>query len=75
MSCYTRHLGGLMQEMKLEDNKGNRQRLDLALREFLGYAPSDDCPMIWTEVKRYLADPELKKKLLAKVQHIMEVSP
>jgi hypothetical protein len=74
MSCYTRHLTGMMGELGLEDTKVNRKRLDEALREFLGYALNDDCPFIWKEIQRYLADPDLKPKMLEKIQQRLEVS-
>ncbi|MEI6309272.1 MAG: hypothetical protein WCP58_06505 [bacterium] len=74
MSCYTRHLGGVMAEVGLEDNKENRKRLDIILREFLGYALTDECPLVWKEIQRYLADPVLKMKMLEKIQRRMEVS-
>ena len=74
MSCYTRHLGGVMAEVGLEDNKENRKRLDIILREFLGYALTDECLLVWKEIQRYLADPVLKMKMLEKIQRRMEVS-
>jgi len=74
MSCYTRHLGAVMAEVGLEDNKENRKRLDLILREFLGYALTDECSLVWKEIQRYLDDPFLKMKMLEKIQRRMEVS-
>ncbi len=74
MSCYTRHLGGIMAEVGLENTKENRKRLDTILREFLGYALTDECPLVWKEIQRYLADPDLRKKMLEKIQRRLEVS-
>jgi hypothetical protein len=74
MSCYTRHLAGLMSEMGLEDTKGNRKRLDTSLREFLGYSLTDECPLVWREIQRYLADPDLKTIMLERIRQRLEVS-
>jgi hypothetical protein len=49
MSCYTRHLGEVMELMGLEDTRENKKLLDEKIRRVLGTdAP---CPDIWKQVK------------------------
>jgi hypothetical protein len=72
VSCYTRHLGGLMEEIGLPDAPKNRTLMDRLLREILGYSAQDECSLVWTELKRWLADPNLKEELLRKIKPKLE---
>jgi len=72
VSCYIRHLKGLMEEIPLSETKENKKRLDLAIREILGYSSKEDCPLVWQELKRWLADQSLKAELMIKLRKKLE---
>ncbi len=74
MSCYTRHLGDLMGEAGLANTRENRQLVDRWLREILGYSATDECRIVWQEVKRWLTDPSLKQEMLRKLKQKLEES-
>ncbi|MHB8918120.1 MAG: hypothetical protein ACYC4H_08855 [Desulfocucumaceae bacterium] len=71
MSCYLRHLKGVMSRAGVEpSDKGQRRAVDLAVREIVG-AGDIPCGQVWKTVKEWIADPareellvsELKRKL------------
>lgn len=72
MTCYIRHLKGLMEKIALPDTKESRKLLDKAIREVLGYSPQEECPFVWQELKRWLKDPELENELTLKLMRKLE---
>ncbi|MBF4509719.1 MAG: hypothetical protein ISP10_04455 [Aeromicrobium sp.] len=50
MTCYMRHLGWLFRVLELENDAGNRHRLDRAIKSALGLRADAPCP----EVNAYL---------------------
>lgn len=72
MTCYIRHLKGLMEKIALPDTKESRKLLDKAIREVLGYSPQEDCPLVWQELKRWLKEPELENELILKLKQKLE---
>ena len=74
MSCYTRHLGDLMVEVGIAHTKENRKLIDLWLREILGYSTTDECQLVWREVKRWLTDASLKQEMMRKLKQKLEES-
>lgn len=51
MTCYMKHLGWLFRVLELENDAGNRHRLDRAIKAALGLPPDAPCE----EVKAYLS--------------------
>ena len=72
MTCYIRHLKGLMEKIALPDTKESRKLLDKAIREVLGYSSREDCPFVWQELKRWLEEPRLEKELILKLKQKLE---
>ncbi|MRS11983.1 MAG: hypothetical protein EG823_02795 [Actinobacteria bacterium] len=50
MTCYMRHLGWMFSVLDLENDAGNRHRLDRAIKQALELAPDAPCE----EVNAYL---------------------
>ena len=73
MSCYTRHLEGLFQEVGIEDTKANRKDIDSHIRATLGMKEKH-CPTVWKEVKTRLNDVERRKDLVASLRERMGVA-
>ena len=51
MSCYMRHMAGLMDALELENEVSNRKRGDMAVRSSLGMADHVHCPEVWAAIK------------------------
>ena len=69
MSCYTRHLDGLLREAGIEPTKPNRRRVDVMLRVMLRrLTGEDDCPQVWRRVKALVADPCGREELASKLR-------
>lgn len=43
MTCYLRHMGWLFRVLDLENDVGNRHRLDRAIKSALGLSPTAGC--------------------------------
>lgn len=56
MTCYMRHMDWLFDELGLESDKKQRQRVDAALRQVLGMPPDAHCPEVWASIKRLSED-------------------
>ncbi|MCL2337647.1 MAG: hypothetical protein FWC60_09530 [Firmicutes bacterium] len=64
MSCYLRHLGGVMEKAGVTPaTKEERRRVDRAVREIVGIADAK-CPEVWREVKKQLQEPAGEEKLV-----------
>ncbi len=50
MTCYMKHLGWLFRVLELDNDAGNRHRLDRAIKDALGLAPDAPCD----DVEAYL---------------------
>lgn len=62
MSCYTRHLGDLFALAGIENTKENRKRADGFIQEIIAMK-EEGCPVVWREVKTWLADPDKSLEL------------
>lgn len=51
MTCYMRHLGWMFRVLELDNDAGNRHRLDRAIKAALGLASDAPC----SEVEAYMA--------------------
>lgn len=50
MTCYMRHMGWLFRVLEIENDAGNRHRLDRAIKKSLGLPGDAPCP----DVNAYL---------------------
>lgn len=72
MSCYLRHLKGVMARAGVEPgNKEARKAVDQAVREItdVGDVP---CNQAWKTVKEWLADPARESLLVVELQRRMK---
>jgi hypothetical protein len=51
MTCYMRHMGWLIEQLGVSDDKVGRRDLDRALRSVLDLPDSAHCPEVWSAVK------------------------
>jgi hypothetical protein len=63
MTCYIKHLGGIMRRAGAENSFENKQMLDRIIRQALGMEKAD-CPEVWKKVKAIMfgGDAERKKR-------------
>jgi hypothetical protein len=66
MSCYTRHLSDIFEELSIEEDKDNRKRMDKSIRRIL--KTDKPCPEVWKKLKTILADEKKKKDLVGKLK-------
>lgn len=69
MTCYQRHIGSLFDTLGLDYDKGNRKRVDAAIREILGLGPSATCPEVWSGIKALSGDE--REALSARVAELL----
>jgi hypothetical protein len=55
LTCYFRHLGFVFEQAGIVVTKENRKELDCVLRGLVG---GDDCPSVWRQIKKRLAEDE-----------------
>ena len=68
MSCYMRHLTGMLAEAGIEVTPQNRKRLDEAIHEAVGVAYKD-CPSTWRTLKEnVLGDDEKRRAFFIKLK-------
>lgn len=68
MSCYLRHLKGIMQQAGVEPtHKEERKAVDLAVREIVGTGPGP-CNEVWKTIKLWLSEPGRDQILVAELQ-------
>jgi len=66
MSCYLRHLDGLLMQAGIEPTKPNRRQVHLVLRRLTG---EQHCPQVWQRVKALVADPCGREELASKLRN------
>jgi hypothetical protein len=57
LTCYFRHLEGLLKKAGIAVTAENRKQLDKVIHELVG-VDYKDCPNTWRQVKLRLADDE-----------------
>lgn len=69
MSCYFRHLKGILIEAGIEVNPGNKKQIDQAIHDIVEVAYKD-CHATWKKLKREILDDEQKRRdFVAKLQN------
>ena len=51
MTCYLRHMGWLFRVLDIENDPGNRHRLDRAIKNALSLPPDAPCPDVNAHLK------------------------
>jgi len=71
MTCYLRHMGWMFRVLDLENDAGNRHRLDRAIKHALGLAPDAPCD----DVEAYLEalSGEEQFELIDELEHQLSV--
>ena len=57
MTCYFRHLDDVFKKAQIEVTSENRQKIDRIIHDMVG-TKYKDCPGVWREVKKCLAEDE-----------------
>ncbi len=55
MSCYFRHLQGILKEAGIEVTSTNRKQIDQAVHKIVGVTYKD-CPAVWRKLKQEQRD-------------------
>lgn len=65
MTCFIGHMRkkGIFAEMGIEVGKGDAKQTQEKISAIVGL-PGAGCPLVWKEVKNWLADPVKKRKLI-----------
>lgn len=67
MSCYFRHLKGILEEAGIGIAPGNRKEIDQAFHQIVGVAYKN-CPATWKRLKQEMLGDEQKQELAQKLQ-------
>ena len=68
MSCYMRHLTGMLAEAGIEVTLQNKKRVDEAIHEAVG-VNYKDCPTTWKALKQnVLSDDEKRRDFFKKLK-------
>jgi len=68
LSCYLRHLKGILSEAGIKVTGENRARVDEAFHRVTG-VPEGECPATWKKLKAdWLTTPEKKRALAAELR-------
>ena len=69
MSCYFRHLKGMLSEAGIEVNPSNRKQIDRAIHDIVGITYKD-CPTTWKKLKQeIIGDEEKRQDFIKKLQN------
>ena len=61
MSCYLRHIKGILEEAGIEVNPENRKQIDQAIHQAVG-VDYKDCPATWKRLKQEVMTDEQKRQ-------------
>ena len=61
MSCYLRHITGILDEAGIHTSRENRQQIDQAIHQIVGVTYKN-CPTTWKKLKEELAGNEQKRR-------------
>jgi hypothetical protein len=65
MSCYFRHIKGILDEAGIEVTPGNKKQVDQAIHQAVGVAYKD-CSATWRKLKQEISSDEGKRRDLVK---------
>lgn len=61
MSCYLRHIKGILEAADIKVNPGNRKQVDQAIHQAVG-VDYKDCPATWKRLKQEIMTNEQKRQ-------------
>jgi len=61
MSCYFRHIKGILEEAGIEVTPGNKKQIDRAIHQAVG-VDYKDCPATWKRLKQEVMTDEQKRQ-------------
>jgi len=67
MSCYLRHLRGILDEAGVDVSAGNRKRVDQAIHGLVD-VQYKDCPAAWKRLKLLLPDEAGRAEFVGKLK-------
>jgi len=71
MSCYFRHLKGVLNEAGIEVTPSNKKQIDRVIHEIVGVTYKD-CPATWKRLKQeILADEQKQQDFIIKLQNAL----
>lgn len=71
MSCYFRHMKGILDEAGIEVTPSNKKQLDQAIHQIVGVGYKD-CPHTWQKLKQEITGDEQKRlDLVRRLQDAM----
>ena len=65
MSCYLRHIKGVLDEAGIVVTPANRKQIDQAIHEAVGVGYKN-CPATWKKIKQDIKGDEEKRRALIK---------
>jgi len=65
VSCYFRHIKGILNEAGIEVTPGNKKEIDQAIHQIVEVAYKD-CPQTWRKLKQHIKGDEQKKQDLVR---------
>lgn len=65
MSCYFRHIKGILNEAGIEVTPSNKKEIDQAIHQIVEVAYKD-CPQTWRKLKQQIIGDEQKKQDLVR---------
>lgn len=63
MSCYFRHMSGILEEAGVTVTKANKKQVDQAIHQAVGVGYKD-CPATWKRIKEEIRADEGKRQAL-----------
>jgi hypothetical protein len=64
MSCYLRHLKGILGEAGIEVTPANRKQVDRAIHQIAG-TTYKDCPETWKRLKQLIGDEQKQQEFIS----------
>ncbi|MBU7009881.1 MAG: hypothetical protein HXS46_04275 [Theionarchaea archaeon] len=69
MSCYLRHMSGVLQEAGIKVTRENKKDIDKALHNLVN-VEYKNCSPTWKEIKKLLQTEEGKKKIVKELKNL-----
>lgn len=69
MSCYLRHMSGVLQEAGIKVTRENKKDIDKALHNLVN-VEYKNCSPTWKEIKKLLQTEKGKKKIVKELKNL-----
>ena len=67
MSCYFRHIKGILDEVGIGISPSNKKQVDQAIHDIAGIQYKD-CPAAWKSLKRMIAEDDGNRRFVEKLR-------